>query len=142
MNGYVIAVFLLVCIATGLLAYRQGYANGQTAVVATTATADSKAKAQTILDMMAELADAKRSAVKLRAQAAKLEVANDQTTAKLRTALAENQKLRACLDARVPADILRQLTAARDRAAASAATGTVDAAVPVPASSARERKHE
>lgn len=132
MNGYVIAGFLLVCVVTGLLSYRTGYANGRNAVVAKSATQQSTAQTQAIQATRDELAAANSEATRLRQQAAKLEVAHAQTTAQLRHALATNRELRSCLDARVPADILQQLTTAGDSAARRAATGTADAAVPSP----------
>jgi TolA-binding protein len=142
MNGYVVAGLLLLCVVTGFVSYWRGTVHGELIVHADVAQSFSKATSAVIANTKRQVQQAAAETERLRNQATQLETAHAKTTKQLQAALAANRKLRGCLLAHLPPDIVQQLAAARADATHRAATGAPDDAVRTTTGVAGATAHE
>lgn len=125
-----VLLVLLGLVGTAALGYVQGRSDGVAAEAARRDGADAAALREASAEAARMVADARAASAAWRRAMAAAAAQNERTTKEFADVLAQTETLRAgCV---LPADGLRQLAAARDRAAA-ATTGGVDAELPAAA---------
>ncbi len=141
MKGYFIAGALLVGILVAVAAYWRGYEQGQLAAHNSFITQQQKDTVDVIHNRKKAQTDNNQKAIDMRKKLAALKVKHEAQNQRLQRTIHKLRKTHQCLAARLPNGLLRQLNAARDRAAHAASTGTLNAAMPATHTRAARSKH-